>query len=108
MQDVLTVQGLCKQYEGFALRDVSFTLRPGAVTGLIGRNGAGKSTTLKSLLNLVHPNSGDVSFFGQPFLGHEQQAKQQLSFVMGEFNYYPMKKLKTITAATRPLLYELG
>ena len=44
MQDVLTVQGLCKQYEGFALRDVSFTLRPGAITGLIGRNGAGKST----------------------------------------------------------------
>ncbi len=102
MQDVLTVQGLCKQYEGFALRDVSFTLRPGAITGLIGRNGAGKSTTLKSLLNLVHPDSGDISFFGQPFLGHEQQAKQQLSFVMGGFNYYPMKKLKTITAATRP------
>ena len=60
----LTVKGLCKVYPGFTLEDVSFSLAPGRVTGFIGRNGAGKSTTLKALLNLVHPAAGEVRFTG--------------------------------------------
>lgn len=64
MSGVLHVQGLTKRYPAFALEEVSFDLRPGAITGFIGRNGAGKSTTFKSLLNLVHPDAGEVRFFG--------------------------------------------
>ena len=50
MSEVLAVQGLTKRYPAFTLEDVSFTLRPGAITGFIGRNGAGKSTLIKLLL----------------------------------------------------------
>ena len=69
--NALEVRGLCKTYPAFALKDVSFDVPQGAVVGFIGRNGAGKSTTLKSILGLVHPDGGDVRFFGQDVRQHE-------------------------------------
>lgn len=65
--NILEVEGLCKTYPAFELRDVSFAVAPGTIMGFIGRNGAGKSTTIKSILNLVHPDSGRVTMFGQDF-----------------------------------------
>ena len=56
MSNALEVRGLCKNYPAFTLKDVSFDVPQGAVVGFIGRNGAGKSTTLKSILGLVHPD----------------------------------------------------
>ena len=70
---ILTVSGLCKRYPAFELRDLSFTLRTGEITGFIGRNGAGKSTTLKSLLRFVQPDAGTIFFFDLPYEGHEQE-----------------------------------
>ena len=66
--NILEVEGLCKTYPAFELRDVSFAVAPGTIMGFIGRNGAGKSTTIKAMLNLVHPDSGRVTMFGQDFL----------------------------------------
>ena len=56
--------------------------------GFIGRNGAGKSTTMKSLLNFVHPNEGKVKFFGLPFPEEEMDIKQRIGFVAGGIDYY--------------------
>ena len=100
-EPVLEVRGLCKRYAGFALRGVSFALRPGRITGFVGRNGAGKTTTLKCLLDLAVPSAGEVRFFGRPFAQDELAAKQRLGFVLGGFGYYPQKKLAAITAVTR-------
>lgn len=61
--NILEVEGLCKTYPAFQLRDVSFAVAPGTIMGFIGRNGAGKSTTIKSMLNLVHPYTV-VFFYG--------------------------------------------
>jgi ABC-2 type transport system ATP-binding protein len=91
---------LCKEYERFRLEHVSFELERGSVTGFIGRNGAGKTTTLKSLLGFVHPTGGDVLFFGQRFKEHELAIKQRIGFVAGGIDYYPKKKLKTISETT--------
>nr|WP_122012558.1 ABC transporter ATP-binding protein [Maliibacterium massiliense] len=99
--NVLSVSNLRKRYAQFALKDVSFDLRPGAITGFIGRNGAGKTTTLKSLMHLVHPDGGTIRFFGMDFAGHELEIKQRIGFVTGGINYYPTKKLGAITAVTR-------
>ena len=52
MTNCIEVRGLCKAFDGFALKDVSFTLPGGCIMGLIGENGAGKTTTLKCLLGL--------------------------------------------------------
>lgn len=97
----LSVRGLCKKYENFELNNVSFDLEHGTITGFIGRNGAGKTTTLKSLLNLVHPNSGEILFYGKRFKEYEFEIKQKIGFVAGGIDYYPKKKIKTITATTR-------
>ena len=53
METVLRVQGIHKRYPGFALENGSFSLAPNRIMGLIGKNGAGKSTTLKSILHMV-------------------------------------------------------
>lgn len=98
---ILTVSGLCKRYPAFELRDLSFTLHPGEITGFIGRNGAGKSTTLKSLLHFVQPDAGTISFFDLPYEAHEQKIKQRLGFVAGGVDYYPTRPLRTISAVTR-------
>ena len=63
-ETVLQVEGLCKQYPAFALREVSFSLAAGRIMGFIGRNGAGKTTTLKSILGLVHPQLSPPLFAG--------------------------------------------
>lgn len=98
---VLEVKNLCKKYPAFELKNVSFSLEKGKITGFIGRNGAGKSTTLKSLFNFVHPDSGEVIFFDNNFRDNEFEIKQRVGFVSGGIDYYPRKKIKTITAITR-------
>lgn len=64
---MLAVRGLTKRYPAFVLEDVSFTLRPGRIMGLIGKNGAGKSTTLKAILRLVAPDAGRGADTGAGF-----------------------------------------
>ena len=98
---VLSVKDLCKKYDKFELNKVSFELEKGTITGFIGRNGAGKTTTLKSLLNLVHPNRGEIMFFGKSYNENEFEIKQKIGFVSGGIDYYPKKKIKTITGTTR-------
>ena len=98
---ILEVEGLCKRYPTFQLKDVSFTLGEGKITGFIGRNGAGKTTTLKSLMGFVHPEAGIVRFFGMNWVGHEQTIKQQIGYVSGGIGFYPNKRLKAITDVTR-------
>ena len=98
---ILEVRDLCKRYADFALDHVSFSLSAGTITGFVGRNGAGKSTTLKALLNLVHPDSGEIRFFGRDFLRDEQAIKRQIGYVSGGVSYYPHKKLRVIAGVSR-------
>jgi len=66
--DGIAVHGLTKRYgRVVAVDDLSFTLEPGRVTGFVGRNGAGKSTTLRMLLGLTRPTAGTATIAGQPY-----------------------------------------
>lgn len=98
---VLEIQNLCKQYENFALQNVTFRVEAGHIVGFMGRNGAGKTTVLKSLLHFVTPDSGAVRFFGQDFSAHEQEIKQKIGFVSGGVRFYPKKKLRVLADVTR-------
>lgn len=97
----LFVNNLCKTYPKFHLNNVSFTLETGFIMGFIGRNGAGKTTTLKSMMGLVHPDSGEVYINNLDFVQNEFACKQKIGFVLGGVDYYPKKKLKTITDVTK-------
>ena len=99
--NALEVRGLSKTYPAFTLKDVSFDVPQGAVVGFIGRNGAGKSTTLKSILGLVHPDGGDVRFFGQDVRQHEREFKEQIGVVLGGIDFYPKKKVRLLSDVTR-------
>ena len=59
--------------------------------GLIGKNGAGKSTTLKAILNMVSSESGSVSMFQKDFYQHERECKQRIGVVFGGIDFYPLK-----------------
>lgn len=101
MENVLSVRGLTKRYDKFALKDVSFDVRRGEIMGFIGRNGAGKTTTLKSLMNYLHPDAGEINFFGKPMTGNEMEIKRRTGFVTGGVDYYMRRKLRAITDVTR-------
>lgn len=98
---LLRVSGLTKRYPGFTLEDVSFSIQAGTITGFIGRNGAGKSTTLKCLEGAVHPDAGVIEYFGKPFASNESAAKLLTGFELGEADYYRTKKLSLIAKVTK-------
>ena len=80
---------------------MSFSLEEGKITGFIGRNGAGKTTTLHSLLGLLHPDGGEIRFWGASLSEKEREIKQRIGFVSAGMEFYKRKKLKTISAVTR-------
>ena len=98
---ILEIKELRKEYPSFLLDNVSFDVEEGSIMGFIGRNGAGKTTTIKSVLNLVHADGGAVLFEGQDLWANETACKKQIGLVLGEFNYYKRKKLKSIAAVTK-------
>lgn len=102
----LAVEGLCKSYPGFTLDHVSFSLEQGRIMGLVGKNGAGKSTVLKSILNLVSPDEGNIELLGMPFPEREEACMQKTGVVLGGIDFYRHKKLKDITAVTRRFYHE--
>ncbi len=61
MTNALTISGLTKSYNDFVLDHVSFTVPSGSIVGLIGKNGAGKSTTINAALGLIQKESGQDS-----------------------------------------------
>jgi ABC-2 type transport system ATP-binding protein len=68
---VIEARNLTKRYgDTLAVDDLTFTVRPGMVTGFLGPNGAGKSTTMRLILGLDMPTSGSVTVNGKPFAAH--------------------------------------
>lgn len=99
--NAIEIKNLKKHYSAFDLDNVSFNVEVGKITGFIGRNGAGKTTTLKALTGFIHPDYGSISYFGDSFFENQSEIKKKISFVSGSANYYPSKKLKTITSITK-------
>lgn len=85
MNNALTVSGLTKTYKDFLLDQVSFTVPGGAIVGLIGENGAGKSTTINAALGLIRKESGQVSILEKEELDND--TKEQIGVVFDAGNY---------------------
>ena len=80
--NAIEVRGLTKHYPYFTLDKLDLTLPAGCVLGLIGENGAGKSTTLKLLLNVIGRDAGEGTILGAP-LGEELAAvREEIGFVI--------------------------
>ena len=82
MTNAIEVKGLCKDYGDFQLKDVDLTLPGGAILGLIGENGAGKSTTIKAILGLIRRDGGAVRVFGREITGDDPSYKEDITCII--------------------------
>ena len=83
---MLKIEHLKKSYENFSL-DCSLEIKRGHVTGLIGQNGAGKSTTFKAILGLISYEHGDITILGKPLAQFTAKDKQDLGVVLSDSGF---------------------
>jgi len=80
--------GVSKSYRYFTLDNISLKVPEGEIMGLIGANGAGKSTTIRILMGLVHQDSGDVRVLGHPMPAEQVAAKWDIGFASEDMRLY--------------------
>lgn len=83
---MLRLKDVKKQYKGFGL-DCTMEVQEGCVTGLIGKNGAGKSTTFKALLGLIHSDSGEIQVFGKSPKEFTPRDKERIGVVLADSGF---------------------
>lgn len=88
MEPILQVEKLTRQYPDFKLDHVSFSVPKGTIMGLIGENGAGKSTTINAILDIVHKDEGTVKFWGQELSTDPKHIKENIGVVFDGINFY--------------------
>ena len=84
MKNAIEIRGLTKRFPGFALEGLNLTLPSGCILGLIGENGAGKSTTIKLLLGMLKPDGGSASVLGADIGGDLRPVKEEIGVVLDE------------------------
>jgi ABC-2 type transport system ATP-binding protein len=94
MNAAITLKGVCKQYDEFALRDVDLELPVGQVMGLIGVNGAGKSTLLRVLIGLIRADGGHVEVLGQPLPQAQVEVKREIGYASDDMRLYRGQTLR--------------
>ncbi|MCC3687580.1 ABC transporter ATP-binding protein [Bacillus cereus] len=101
MNAVLEVKNLNKAYENFSLKDVTFSLNQDCITGFIGTNGSGKTTTIKAILGLILKDSGKINFLEKDIDKHERKSKNKIGVVLDEGYFYDeltLKEMKNVIA----------
>lgn len=99
---MLKIEHIRKNYPSFSL-DCSLHLKPGYITGLIGQNGAGKSTTFKAILGLIAIEGGTITILGKDRKDFNEIDKQQLGVVLSDSGFSGYLNIKAII----PILKEL-
>ena len=86
---VIEVSGLHKRFGALtAVEDLSFSVRPGEIFGLVGPDGAGKTTTLRMLASVMRPDAGSIVIDGIDVLAQPEQAKRHVSYMPQRFGLY--------------------
>ncbi|MET4559127.1 ABC-2 type transport system ATP-binding protein [Lysinibacillus parviboronicapiens] len=84
--NAIEIHDLHKSFVGFSLKDVSFSVPQGTVMGFVGENGAGKSTTIKCILNLLKKEYGEILLFGKDAVEHEIAIKNDIGVVFDDLH----------------------
>ncbi|PGE68236.1 ABC transporter ATP-binding protein [Bacillus toyonensis] len=88
MENVVELKNVSKTYKEFSLKNVSFNIKKGLVTGFIGANGAGKSTTIKLIMDLISKDSGEITVFGEDYQKNQISIKERIGFVYDDNIFY--------------------
>ncbi len=86
--NAIELRNLTKAYPLFRVDNITLEVKQGYITGLIGPNGVGKSTLIKMMLGMVHPDSGDVNVLGSIMPKQEVDIKQRIGIVSDDVVYY--------------------
>lgn len=89
MDFALQINNLCKSYKNtdFKLQNVSFNIPQGAIVGFVGKNGAGKSTTINAILNIIYKDSGEVTFFGEAMTDASKLMRNDIGVVFDAVHF---------------------
>jgi ABC-2 type transport system ATP-binding protein len=91
---VIEINNITKFYgKDIGVENISLKVEAGEIYGFIGKNGAGKSTTIRLLLNLIFPTSGNATIMGYDCVNDSKKIKEFLSYVPSEVEYYPNMKV---------------
>lgn len=96
MEYAIEVRNLTKEYENFKLENVFFNVGKGTIMGFIGENGAGKSTTIKAILNLIKKDNGLITVLGKEINRNEKGIKNELGIVLNDGNFNEKLNVKAI------------
>lgn len=96
--NAVEVKGLTKKYDGFLLNDISFTLPCGCIMGLVGENGAGKSTTIKLLLGMASKDGGSIKILGKDL---SEVSKDDIGVVFDECRFHEAFTAKDINSVLK-------
>ncbi len=102
MENVVELKNVTKKFKGFSVNHINLQVKRGFVTGFIGANGAGKSTTIKTMMNLLRPDAGEVKLFGLDYKTHEKEIKQRIGFVYDGNIFFEGLNLKDIKRLVAP------
>ncbi|MFD1389060.1 ABC transporter ATP-binding protein [Oceanobacillus oncorhynchi subsp. oncorhynchi] len=102
MENVVELHDVSKSLKAFTIDHMDLQIKQGYVTGFIGANGAGKSTTMKLIMNLLQPDNGEVSVFGLDYASHEKEIKDRIGFVYDSNIFYESLNLKDISKIVAP------
>jgi ABC-2 type transport system ATP-binding protein len=84
MENAIEIKKLTKKYPGFTLEGINLSLPKGTIMGFIGENGAGKSTTIKTMLNIIPKNKGEVNILGKNMETSEKRIKEEIGVVLDD------------------------
>ena len=96
MEYALEVNHLTKCYQDFKVDDVSIKIPKGTILGLIGENGAGKSTIINTILNIAKKDAGEIKIFNQDAYACERIIKEDIAVIFDECHFNPNFKVKVI------------
>jgi ABC-type multidrug transport system ATPase subunit len=89
MNAIIKVKNLTKNFRDIkAVDNLSFTVEAGQVYGFLGQNGAGKSTTIRMLLTLITPTSGEIELFGMNLSKHRKEILRQVGAIIERPDFY--------------------
>ena len=86
-ENAIEIKGLTKRYDGFTLDKLSFNVPKGSIMGFIGQNGAGKSTTINTILNIVRADEGEIKVMGLDHIKDEHEIKRNIAAVFDELPF---------------------
>ena len=89
MQNILEIRDLGRSYVNFRLEHISLSIPGGTIMGLVGENGAGKSTTIRAALGLIRKDAGEVLYCGEPLTTDSAAMKEQIGVVFDSICFYP-------------------